>query len=151
MLVRDIQGSHYFQMRGRTDLYFRQLHIEVNSNMLIHVSSEQELYRGCNGRHVHLKCIRLIRLGSSPSWVIPKTKKIGIYCFSTKHAALMSESKVWLALYQDNVSEWSDVSTHRLLFQSASSIKNPIKHVSSTLLDVACSHHDIAEKFLILY
>jgi hypothetical protein len=37
-----------------------------------------------------------------------KTKdfKIGICCFSAKHAALRRKSKDWLARNQNNVSEW---------------------------------------------
>ena len=34
-----------------------------------------------------------------------KDYKIGIYCFSTKHAALKRKSKDWLALNKNNVSE----------------------------------------------
>ena len=44
-------------------------------------------------------------------------------CFSAKHAALRKKSKDWLARNQNNVSEWSDMSTHGLLFQCASTIK----------------------------
>ena len=43
--------------------------------------------------------------------------KIGICCFSAKHAALRRKSKDWLARNQNNVSEWSDISTRGLLFQ----------------------------------
>jgi hypothetical protein len=43
--------------------------------------------------------------------------KIGICCFSTKHAALRRKSKDWVAQNQDNVSKWGDMSIHRLLFQ----------------------------------
>ena len=46
-----------------------------------------------------------------------KDYKIGICHFSTKHAALRSKDKDWLAQNQNNVSEWSDMSTRRLLFQ----------------------------------
>ena len=46
-----------------------------------------------------------------------KDYKIGICCFSTKHAALRRKSKDWLVQNQDNVSEWGDMSIHRLLFQ----------------------------------
>jgi hypothetical protein len=46
-----------------------------------------------------------------------KDYKIGIFCFSTKDATLRRKSKDWLALNQNNVSEWSDMSTHRLMFQ----------------------------------
>jgi len=52
-----------------------------------------------------------------------KDHKIGICCFSAKHAALRRKSKDWLARYQNNVSEWSDMSTSGLLFQWASTIK----------------------------
>ena len=46
-----------------------------------------------------------------------KDYKISICCFSAKHAALRRKSKDWLARNQNNVyvSEWSDMSTHRLL------------------------------------
>jgi hypothetical protein len=43
--------------------------------------------------------------------------KIGICCFSAKHAALRRKSKDWLAQNQNNVSEWSDMSTRGTLFQ----------------------------------
>ena len=48
-----------------------------------------------------------------------KTKdyKIGICCFSAKHAALRRKSKDWLARNQNNVSEWSNMPTRGLLFQ----------------------------------
>ena len=42
---------------------------------------------------------------------------ICICCFSAKHTALRRKSKDWLAWNQNNVSEWSDISTHGLLFQ----------------------------------
>ena len=46
-----------------------------------------------------------------------KDYKIGICCFSAKHAALRRKSKDWLVRNQNNVSEWSDMSTRGLLFQ----------------------------------
>ena len=46
-----------------------------------------------------------------------KDYKIGICCYPTVHAALRSKSKDWLVLNQDNVSEWSDMSTRGMLFQ----------------------------------
>ena len=46
-----------------------------------------------------------------------KDYKIGICCFSAKHTPLRSESKDWLARNQNNVSEWSDMSTRGLSFQ----------------------------------
>jgi hypothetical protein len=46
-----------------------------------------------------------------------KDYKIGICCFSVKHSALRRKSTDWLALNQDNVSEWGDMSICGLLFQ----------------------------------
>ena len=46
-----------------------------------------------------------------------KDYKIGICCFSAKYAALRRKNKDWLARNQNNVSEWSDISTRGLLFQ----------------------------------
>ena len=46
-----------------------------------------------------------------------KDYKIGICCLSAKHAALRRNGKDWLARNQNNVSEWSDMSTRGLLFQ----------------------------------
>jgi hypothetical protein len=58
---------------------------------------------------------------------LSKDYKIGIFCFTTKYTViitvLMSKSKDWLAQNQDNVSEWNDISTRRLLFQCGSTIK----------------------------
>ena len=46
-----------------------------------------------------------------------KDYKMGICCFSAKHAALRRKSKDWLARNQNNVSEWSDMSTRELSLQ----------------------------------
>jgi len=46
-----------------------------------------------------------------------KDYNIGICCFSPQHATLKSKSKYWLARNQNNVCEWSDMSTRGLLFQ----------------------------------
>ena len=43
--------------------------------------------------------------------------KIGICCFSVKHAALRSKNKDLLDRNQNNVSEWRDMSIRGLLFQ----------------------------------
>ena len=51
-----------------------------------------------------------------------KDYKIGICCFSAKHATLRRKSKDWLARNQNNMSEWSDMSIRGLLFQWASTI-----------------------------
>jgi hypothetical protein len=45
-----------------------------------------------------------------------KDYKIGICCFCAKHTALNRKSKDWLTRNQNSMSEWSDMSTHGLLF-----------------------------------
>ena len=52
-----------------------------------------------------------------------KDYEISICCFSAKQAELRRKSKDWLARNQDNVSEWSAMSTRGLLFQWASTLK----------------------------
>jgi hypothetical protein len=51
------------------------------------------------------------RLGQS------KDNKLGMCCFSAKHAALRGKSKYWSTRNPDNVSDWGDMSLSRLLFQ----------------------------------
>jgi hypothetical protein len=55
--------------------------------------------------------------GFAPQSVLPKDYAIGICRFSAKHAVLRRTSKDWLTRNQNNVSEWSDMSTRGLLFQ----------------------------------
>jgi hypothetical protein len=57
-----------------------------------------------------------VSLGFEPRSDQNKDYKIGICCFSAKHAELSRKSKDWLARNQDNVFEWDDMST-RDLFQ----------------------------------
>ena len=45
-----------------------------------------------------------------------KDYEIDMCSFSGKHAALKRKSKDWLARNQKNVSEWSDMSIHGLLY-----------------------------------
>ena len=52
-----------------------------------------------------------------------KDYKMGICCFSAKHAVLRVKSKDWLTRNQDNVPEWGDKSIRGLLFHWASTIK----------------------------
>jgi hypothetical protein len=46
----------------------------------------------------------------------PGRAKLGICCVSAKYAALRGKNKDWLTRNQNNVSEWSDMSTRGLLF-----------------------------------
>ena len=55
--------------------------------------------------------------GFEPRLDQTKDYKIGICCFSAKHAALRSKGKDWLARTQGNMSECSDMAIRGLLFQ----------------------------------
>jgi hypothetical protein len=55
--------------------------------------------------------------GFKPRLGQTKDYQIGICCFSAKHATLRRKSKDRQARNQNNVSEWSDMSTRGLLFQ----------------------------------
>ena len=58
-----------------------------------------------------------VHRGFEPRSGQTKDNKIGICCFSTKHAAYRRKSKDWLARNRNNVSGWSDMSIRGLLFQ----------------------------------
>ena len=60
------------------------------------------------------------------SWSdLTKDYKICIFSFSAKHAALKGKNKDWLAWNQQNVSKWSNMSTHDgLLFPWPHTIKS---------------------------
>ena len=55
--------------------------------------------------------------GFEPQSGQTKNYKIGICCFSAKHAALSRKRKDWLPWNKDNVSEWGDMSIRGLLCQ----------------------------------
>ena len=92
--------------------------------------------------------------GSEPQSDQTKDYKIGICCFSAKHAALGSKSKDWLARNQNNVSKWSDMSIRGLLFQWASTIKiqacwsRTKRTSSSSHWKWTCPSHDITETLM---
>jgi hypothetical protein len=69
------------------------------------------------GVMVNMLASNAVDRGFEPRSGQTKDFKIDICCFSAKHAALRRKSKDWLAQNQNNVSEWSDMSTHGLLFQ----------------------------------
>ena len=69
------------------------------------------------GIMVRVFASNVVDCGFKPRSGQTKNYKIYICCFSAKHAALRRKSKDWLAQNQNNVSKWSDMSTHGLLFQ----------------------------------
>ena len=68
-----------------------------------------------------------------------KDNTVGMCCFSAKHEVLRIKNKHWLALNQDNVSDWSDISIRGLFVQCASTIQ-----ITTEIVDLAKSgpqHH----------
>ena len=80
---------------------------------------------------------------------------MGICCFSAKHTTLWNKGKDWLSRNQNNVSEWSDMSTNRMLFHLASTMTMNFKACLSCTKwiplsshrNIICSHYDIAKMF----
>jgi hypothetical protein len=70
-----------------------------------------------DGVMVNVLASSAVDRGFEPQWSHTKDYQFGICCFSAKHAALRIKSKDRLAQIQNNVSEWTDVSTRGLLFQ----------------------------------
>jgi hypothetical protein len=58
---------------------------------------------------ISLLALSAVDHGFEPRSGQTKDFRIGICCFSTKHAALRRKSKDWLVRNQNNVSEWSDM------------------------------------------
>ena len=100
-------NSNYFYVQFTKMLTYKKDHIWIiveNSNhtrgLMVSVLASSALDRGFEPRSGQTK-----------------DYKIGICCFSAKHASLMRKSKDWLVRNQDNVSEWGDMSSSGQLFQ----------------------------------
>jgi hypothetical protein len=68
-------------------------------------------YNRIGGIEVSVLALSAVDRGIEPWSDQSKDYEIGICCFSAKHATLRRKSKDWLARNQNNVSEWSDMST----------------------------------------
>ena len=69
------------------------------------------------GVMVSMLALTAVGHGFKPRSSQTKDSKIGICCFTAKHATLRSKSKDWLVQNQGDVSEWGDMTNRRLLFQ----------------------------------
>ena len=114
--------------------------------MPIHVHSLHSIAMICYPNRIGLVMVRAlasnaVARGFEPRWGHTIGEKNCICCFYAKQAALRRERKDWLTRNQDNVSECADISTHGLLFQWASIIKNTTKRVG--LVQSGSYHHFI--------
>ena len=76
----------------------------------------------------------MIDYGFKSLSVQTKDHKIGICCFSAKHAASRSKCKDCLALYPNNVSKWSNISNRGLIHPS-------------TLQELCGRHHNLVNRY----
>ena len=110
--LQEMRSLHTLIRSTRTFIYLQ--YRVLLENQFSNLNELQIPHRWRNGYHARLKCSRW--------WVrapVGHTKdfKIDMCCFSAKHTALRRKSTDWLARNQNNVSEWSDMSTRGLLFQ----------------------------------
>jgi hypothetical protein len=109
------QPTHFHLLKNIADLI----------NEIFHLLQSWSYYwpNRIGGVMVSMFVSSAVDRGFDPRRVQIKDYKIGMCCFSAKHAALRRKSKDWLVRNRNNVSEWSDISTRGLLFQWASTIK----------------------------
>jgi hypothetical protein len=72
-------------------------------------------FPGIGGVLITVLALSAVDRGFEPRLNQNTDYKIGFCCFSAKHAALRRKSKDWLAQNQNNVFEWSNMSTPVLL------------------------------------
>jgi hypothetical protein len=65
-----------------------------------------------------------------------KYYRISICCFTAKHTTLRSKNKDWLAWNQNNMSEWSNMSTSELLFQLPTTMKIQLSVLVANKADI---------------
>ena len=106
--------------------------------------SESLFFNTIGGIMVSVLALSGISVSLSPVEFKLKTIELGICCSSAKHTALRSTRKD-----QNNVSEWSGMSTHEMLFQrkrgnerDSQHYNNPAKRVD---LVQSRHHHHIIE------
>ena len=87
-------------------------------DVMVSVLTSSVVDRGfISGVMVSVLTSSVVDRGFEPRLGQTKDYKIGICCFSAKYTSLRSKNKDLLARNQNNVSEWSNMSTRGLLFQ----------------------------------
>ena len=111
------KNSAFYKKKSQY-FYYRQLRCGIDPQMYCLVLKCIPLQQTCGLQDVYLQVLFqsyqvLLYFPQSVNKTC-KDFKTGICCFSTKHAALRSKSKDWLAVNQDNVLEFSIMSTNKL-------------------------------------
>ena len=72
---------------------------------------------------VSVFALSVVDRGIEPLWGQTKNYEIGICCSSGKHSELKEKIKNWIAPTQNNVSEWSAMTTCGVLFEWTSTMQ----------------------------
>ena len=107
--------------RMKLDIYASQSLFQTFMSIFCLCQTVLSAFHHISGVMVSVLASNAVDHGFKPIPVKTKDYKIGICCFSAKHAALRSKSKNGLARNQDYVSEWGNTSTCRM-FQRTSTI-----------------------------
>jgi hypothetical protein len=118
------------------NIFPKVLNTASNKQYILCLSQTRTLTNRIGGIMVSVLASSVADQGFEPRSGQAKDYKIGICCFSAKHAALRSKSKDWLARNQNNVSKWSDMLIRGLLFQWASTIKIQLSVLVSYKVDL---------------
>jgi hypothetical protein len=111
-----LHSDTLFRFRANQSLLFL-LNAACLAKYIQYLFNDRNAHNRISGVMVSLLALSALDSGFEPQSGQTKDYKIGICCFSAKHAALRRKSKDWLARNLNNVSEWSDMSIRRLLFQ----------------------------------
>ena len=119
------------------------------SKLITYTPNLTSIYNCIGGIMVSMLSSSAVSRGFEPRSGQTKDYKIGICCFSAKHAALRRKSKDWLARNQDNVSEWDDMSTRDCCFTNSVSwhYKYPTQCVG--LVQSGPHHHHLESVYIV--
>ena len=102
-------------------IFFLDFLLNVNNANIIYLKNY--FFNRIGGVMVSMHALSAVECMFEPKSHQTRAYKIGICCFSDKHAASRRKNKERFVWNQDNVSEWGDMSSRKLLFQWASTIK----------------------------
>ena len=91
----------------------------LNNKMTIHTFCKVSLDKTCNMQFLCHYIFPMLQLQYVNLRFPEENNALSLLFkpFSAKHAALRRKNKDWLARNQNNVSEWRNMSTRRLLFK----------------------------------
>jgi hypothetical protein len=127
-----------------SDLCFDFLLINIYHRLILLYNNKSLIFHYNRGKSWGYLLFSPLLMPGCPDIVRAKPKTIKlVFVLVSPLSRQHYKEKDWLARNQDNVSEWGDMSIHKLLFQWASTMKkNPTKSVS---LVQSRPHHHLIE------